>query len=718
MTIRLTIALVACLTLTSPPAAAAQDEVIEEIIVTAQKRAQSIQEVAASISALSAKDLDAKGIKDMYDIQFAVPSLHFGEMLGEQNISIRGIGAFARQPGVSVSIDGIYQSRSSTAQLYQLDLERVEVLRGPQGTLYGRNSNGGVVNFITASPTQEVEGFLRVGYAEYDEAKVQAVYSGPINDRVSFRVAVDHTDRGEGWIDNNVPGQDDLMQGDYTNARFKLAAEVTDAFSLDLMYAKGQMNGPLDHYVWITDNRELALGIPQLATAGFTLEPLETFVDTLSDSKRDYDLFSLAAEWDLGPVVLKSITAQQDFRDDFDTDRDATDLPVFRTEDVSNIETFTQEFNILGGNDTLEWVVGAFYLKEEWDRRTFFNNELPVLGFPVPSQLDFNQTKYETDSLSFFVDGTWNITDRARISAGLRRTKDEVDEFHVNNFNVLVPDPVLAFQACNQGVKEEWSATTARAVGQYDVTENGNVYLSYSEGYKAGGVAQYECTPAYDPEEVEAYELGYKATFADGRTSLSAAVFYYDYTDFQVTQVIGIATVTRNAGDAEVTGAELELSSLLNENWEISTGVTLLDTEYGDFINVDGIRPELGFQNLKGNPLNNAPETSVNLGVAYSTDVPWGGRVIVRVDAAYRSRTYFREFEESEDSQEGYTVVNVNATWESEDRSWEARLFAKNASDEEYITSILGSATGGGRFGTYGMPRQAGFEVTRRFGKR
>ena len=152
--------------------------VVEEIVVTANKRSQSIQDVAGSLSALGAEDLDAKGIKDMYDIQFAVPSLHFGQLLGTQSIAIRGIGEFARQPGVAVSLDGIYQSRSSTAQLYQLDLERVEVLRGPQGTLYGRNSNGGVVNFISAAPTREAEGMLRVGYAEYDETKIQAIYSG------------------------------------------------------------------------------------------------------------------------------------------------------------------------------------------------------------------------------------------------------------------------------------------------------------------------------------------------------------------------------------------------------------------------------------------------------------------------------------------------------------------------------------------------------------
>ena len=147
---------------------------MEEIIVTAQKRFQNIQEVAASITAIGAEDLDAKGLRELADIQFFVPSLHFGGNFGSNQMSIRGVGAFDRNPGVGVSVDGVYQARTGESQLFQLDLERVEVLRGPQGTLYGRNSNGGVVNFITKSPTQEAEGMIRVGYAEFDEKRVQA----------------------------------------------------------------------------------------------------------------------------------------------------------------------------------------------------------------------------------------------------------------------------------------------------------------------------------------------------------------------------------------------------------------------------------------------------------------------------------------------------------------------------------------------------------------
>jgi len=335
---------------------AEDSEIVEEIIVTANKRAQSVQEVASSLSVLGAADLDERGITDMYDIQLAVPSLHFGPQLGNQKITIRGISEFNRQPGVAVSLDGIYQSRSSTAHLYQLDLERLEVLRGPQGTLYGRNSNGGAVNFISAAPSREAEGLIRVGYAEYDETKIQAVYSGPIGDRVAFRIAADHIDRGDGWVENLVPEAKDLMRGESDNVRLKLAAEPTDKLSLDLMYVKSTVDGPQEHLSWITFDPALAIagGTPQLTTADKTFEPLKTHVNPKNDSDREFELVGLTLEWDMGWATLKSITAQQDFDDLVEADRDLTGTAIMDIWDMSTIDTFTQEINILGSNDRLD----------------------------------------------------------------------------------------------------------------------------------------------------------------------------------------------------------------------------------------------------------------------------------------------------------------------------------------------------------------------------
>jgi iron complex outermembrane receptor protein len=243
-------------------------------------------------------------------------------------------------------------------------------------------------------------------------------------------------------------------------------------------------------------------------------------------------------------------------------------------------------------------------------------------------------------------------------------------------------------------------------------------YITYSEGFKVGGVNASDCNEPWKPETVDAYEVGYKATFAGGARTLRAAAFQYDYEDFQTLQVIGVQGVITNAGDAEIQGFEVEFSSLLNENWAVNAGFTLLDSEYGDFLNVDTLRAELGPLQNRGNPLSYAPDTSVNAGVTYNTDLESGASVTASLDVSYRSRVYFREFNQRKDSTDPYTLVNLNINWESPGDDYAARLFVRNLTDEEYVTNIQGSNTTYGRQGTWNMPRQVGFEVTRFFGSR
>ena len=174
-------------------------------------------------------------------------------------------------------------------------------------------------------------------------------------------------------------------------------------------------------------------------------------------------------------------------------------------------------------------------------------------------------------------------------------SESDVDEFHKAEFSILTPAPISIAITCNRGTEVDWSFTTARAAAQYDITDNGMVYMTYSEGFKAGGINASSCYPPWNPETVEAVEIGYKSSFAEGRTTLSFAAFDYDYPDFQVLQVIGLQAIITNAGDASIRGAELESSSTLSDNWSVSTAITLLDTEYGDFVNLDTLNRQLGF---------------------------------------------------------------------------------------------------------------------------
>jgi iron complex outermembrane receptor protein len=696
-------------------------EEIEEIVVTALKRSSTVADTPASITAISSTEIEDKGITDMHDLKHMVPSMNFTNVLGAQNITIRGIGQFNGNPGVSVSTDGVFQSRAHSSQLGEMDLERVEVLRGPQGTLYGRNSIGGVVNLITKNPSQDRDGYIKLGYGNYNTTKAETAFGGGISDSTSFRLVLSTTDQGEGYYDCLNAGCGEQGYTDKQAYRLKINSDISDNVSANLMVASVETEGTPDPFGWLTDNRELAVafGFPQLLTSQISTKPHEIYQTPTSASvngtnmtDREYDVASLTLKIETDIGTLTSITANQDFNDQFNLDRDGTADLYLDTFDISVTETFTQELNLNVERDTMSLVFGVFYMDDETSRHTHFDNPQPILGFPVPSMFDFKHDKMNTESEAYFADGTFDLSDRTRLSLGLRRTTDEFTSKQDNFVSILMPAPVIAAQTCDREVVTEYSSTTSRAVLQHDLTSGSNVYASLSEGFKAGGYATYECTEPYDPEEVTSLEFGYKGSLGEN-TSLNASLFRYDYTDFQVLQVVGIQTVTRNAGDATVNGLELEALSNLNDSLSMSYGLTLLDATYGEFLNTNGLEPQLGQQQLEGKYLNNAPKVSVNLGLNYTTNLSSGSSLTYRANAAYKSKIYFSEFNEY--SQSAYTIVDLNLIWESADDRMRTRFYVKNATDEEYISGYLSSATGGGRFGQWGYPRTAGIEIQRNF---
>ena len=696
-------------------------EDIEEIVVTALKRSSTVVDTPASITAIGANEIEDKGITDMNDLKHLVPGMNFTSVLGAQNITIRGIGQFNGNPGVSVSTDGVFQSRAHSSQLGEMDLERIEVLRGPQGTLYGRNSIGGVVNLITKNPSQDRDGYIKFGHSNYNTTKVETAFGGGISENTTYRLVVSSTNQGEGYYDCLNAGCGEQGYTDKSAYRLKVNTELNDNISADVMVASVSTEGTPNPYGWITDNRALStgFGIPQLAAEPISLKPHEIYQTPTSESvngtnstDREYDVsaLTLSIETDFG--TIKSVTATQEFNDQFNLDRDGTAAALFDTFDISETETFTQEINLNIERDTMSLVFGGFYMDDETSRHTHFDNPQPVLGFPVPSQFDFKHLKMNTESKAYFADGTFDLNESTRLSLGLRRTTDEFTSKQDNYISILMPAPVIAAQTCLREVVTEYSSTTSRAVLQHDLSETSNVYASVSEGFKAGGYATYECTDAYNPEEVTSFEFGFKGALTDS-TSLNASIFRYDYSDFQVLQVIGIQTVTRNAGDATVNGLELEAVSEINDSFSITTGLTLLDATYGAFENVNGVEPQLGVQQLEGNYLTNSPKVSFNLGLNYYQNIDSGGSLTYRANASHKSKTYFSEFNEF--SQGAYTVYDLNVIWESADETLRSRFFVKNLTDENYISGYLSSATGGGRFGQWGTPRVLGVEVSRNF---
>ena len=707
---------------------------IEEVIVTGLRRAETVMQTPAAISALSADFLESKGLSDMTQIQHAVPSLHFGEAYANRNIAIRGIGGFLEQPGVITSLNGVVQPSDTSSQISQLDLERIEVLRGPQGTLLGRNATGGAVNFIAASPTEDFYGKIKVGYAEFDQKSVEFVASGSVSDRLGIRLAANHLDAGEGWVNNLVAGDNDLMMGEKTNVRLIMTAQVTDSMDAELMIGHSEQSGRWTHWAMIKEHIAYgtATGLPSVSVVNdpagepilYSVNPHEVYMKGPINTDRELDMYSLTMNWDLETFSIKSITAFQDWSNSEDLPADSTSSGILQRSTLGANESFSQEITISGQFDKLDWIVGGFYMDDERtdDFKVSFSEALPAFGIaPVITNL---RPLYDNKARAVFADMTYSMSEDLRLGLGLRHTREEKTHGTIGTFSADFGAGLVALtKSCEpdwpRAFVQSWedSSNTMRASAEYDATDTSMVYMSFSEGFKSGGANNGDCNAPWNPETVEATEVGYKASFADGSTTIRAAAFYYDYSDFQLLQVRNFAGIITNAGDAEVKGLEVEMTSAVNENWLINSGITLLDSEYGDFLNEDLLRPGTLFQN-KGNSLNNAPETSLTLGITYSTELSSGGAMALSLDGSYRSRIYFREFGIADDSQEAYTIVNFNANWKSSDKETSARFFVTNLTDEDHITGMYGLQTTYGRQGTWNMPRQVGLELTRFFGNR
>ncbi len=692
-------------------------DVIEEIVVTGLRRATTVQEAPAAISAIGAGELEDRGIVNPDDLKFAVPSMNFTQLGYGANISIRGIGAFNGQPGVALTTDGVYQSRDSSAQLSTLDLARIEVLRGPQGTLYGRNSVGGVVNYITAAPSQDPNGYVRLGLSEYEEWTVQGAYGGPVSPSTSFRAAFNLADKGEGFTRNLSAGAHELGVGERQAFRLKVDSDLHDALNAGLMLATTTTDGVPAPYVWLEDVRQVSV-IPNHDDP-LTIHPRQVYqtVDQYfgrSQIEQEYHVAALTLNLETRLGTIKSITAHQEYNLEARQDRDGLEFDYVSQSGENNTETFTQELSLNIANERMNLIVGAFYWDDRHVNESLFHFDPVVPVFPGEARLDYDMPGAETVSRAIFADVTFDVGERSEVGLGIRQTEDDwtVEQNNGLFLYAIGGGP----RTCSRNVEREYSSTTVRASYQYSFDNGNRVYAAYSDGYKAGGVSFFACDPPYNPEEVESVEIGFKGRLGH-RTSVNAAVFQYDYTDFQLLQVIGVRAIITNAGGAELTGAEVESVTEINDRLSLSTGFSYIDSQYKDFLNFSGLARQFGFQQVKGNPLNNVPELSLNVGIRYALTLASGHALSYRLDIAYRDDTSFSEFDPAKGGyvQDAYTVVDLNVVWESAGGAWRSRFFVKNLTDEDYVSGFNSGAFNGGKFGAWGNPRVMGVEVQRNF---
>lgn len=689
---------------------------VEEIVVTALRREQTLQDVPAAISAISGAALSDRGVARVEDLQFLAPSMVSGKLLGQTAISIRGVGLNPGAPGVAVAVhvDGVFQPTAAMGDLAQIDLARVEVLRGPQGTLYGRNANGGAVNFITNAPTDRFEGYVLGGYATYNESKLQTVLNMPVTDNLRSRLVLDWTKRRDGFVKNVLPGGQDVDKGETLSGRLRVTADLASNLTLDLTGAFVQGDGPTQYFV--LNARPTPATIqknPILATATYSFEPWRTAANSPMSSERDLWQGSAILTWKLGDATIKSTTGYSHLVDKYRNDDDGINVSVFPVHRYYRTNSFSQEVNGSYTVGRFDLIAGVYYLNN--DLKHVLDYDILDGSAPLPpnSDLVFRIPKYKTEASAGYVDATAHITDRLSVFGGLR-VSTEKQAFTQKNILAFGPTPPIT--TCPMQTNDRtFKSTTPRLGASYEASEGLNFYATYSKGYKAGGFNLYGCNNSFAPEKLTAYEGGVKGRFLDGAVTINASAFFYDYTNLQVSQVIGLARFITNAGAAEVKGLELDAALHPDSHWSIDGNLTLLDAQYTQFTNIDGLNPAAGPQNLEGHRLNRSPKVSSNIGLSYKTDATDRGRIIARLDASYRAKSFYREFNDPLDAQKGYVLLNANLIWESPDEKYRVRLYGTNLTKKAYIAALDSSDAFGSRFITWGAPRQVGVEVKRSF---
>lgn len=722
---------------------------LEEVVVTAQKREESIQDVPVAVTALDSRLLKAQGINEPKDLKNVIPNFAVGDYQGETKITIRGVGQLvqASNPGVAVHIDGVYQPRASMAGLAQVDMAGVEVLRGPQGTTYGRNANGGAVNYSTTAPGEEFGGYVLGSVAEFNETRVQAALDMPISESVRTRLSVDRWERGEGYLENAGSGEDGL-EGDTMLARFRVDVDFSESVYGSFSVTHAEVDGSFNVFDVIDDinpNTDIpGFNDPLVAAAPLVNglnDPLAFAQNTTASQDREYQAIAGTLRWDINDTLsLKSITAMQSWEDSRVGDLDLTNADIVDSTTEEEGDTITQEFNLTFATDWASGVLGLFYLNDELDgTQTLIFRNSAVTGGPVPPGfiVPGQWAPYENESVAAFADMSFDLSDSLSLIAGVRFAQEEVnldqaggalapafptDTEALGGFRPPGPPGVIVpYDACQEAFltnttfshdSVDYDVVTPRLGLGYAASENNNLYATYSEGFKSGGFAlRTGCGEEYDEETVSSFEIGSKNVLADGRVRLNATAFFYDYEGYQIEQLVGFGFELTNAEAAEVLGLELESTFLVNNNFSIIANASYQQSEFTDYTATDSLNPQLGAQDVSGNPLPGAPDATANISVIYEMD----NGFVFQVNASYKSEINFREFDNDADAQEAYTLWNANIRWESEDDTINARLYANNLTDEEYVQAAFASSLTRNRLGTWGAPRQVGLEVSYNF---
>jgi iron complex outermembrane receptor protein len=693
-----------------PAVAQTDDTALEEIVVTAQRREQNLQDVPIAISAMTGQMLEDAGVRDPRDLQAYVPSLQFqsGTAATTSIIFLRGVGIGdfnANTTGaVGVYVDDVFLGANSGKLFNIFDGDGVEVLRGPQGTLYGRNTTGGAIKFASKKPTDELSANLSLLYGRYNEVRVEGGIGGPIvEDKLKFRVSGLY-DQRDGWLHNRVTGHE-LNDVDLWAARAILDFTPTDSLLLRLTVHGGENSGGARQFQHRGQGIDF-LGNPAFDENGVPLDGAG-YADTDHNvNAGDYDIEgkekvkvsggSLLGELTLDGVTLTSITAYEKVDRNTLEDTDASPNDVLTAVYIDKPEQWSEELRIRSNGDgNLSWIAGAFYFDDKLETdssydllrvlRPFFVTDENPTGFAPESSVGLLRYPYtqDTRSTALFGQVDYRFLDALTLTAGLRYTEDRIDLKYSSYFD----ETIFTVPLIDVHESKTFSNLSGRLALSWAMNDDTLLYGSISSGYNSGGFAGFAATDPiqlrpFDEENLYAYEVGVKSEMLDRRVRLNAAAFYYDYRDLQVfiydTSGDVPVQIKLNAGSARIYGLEAELTVKPTAQFEVFLSASSLDSEYQDF--ADGLGND-----FSGNTLINAPEFSMSAGLSWTQPIGDAGSLQAAASGSYQSKIYFTPANDNAYSQSSVTMLNARLAWTPPSGTWELALWGKNLTDERWV---------------------------------
>ena len=663
---------------------------IEEIVVTAQKRAENLQNVPISITAITARTLERSGITGINAIAQLTPALNFTSPVSQLSPILRGVGTAAAAIGNSASVatyvDGVYIPAMSGSMFEFNNIERIEVLKGPQGTLFGRNSTGGVINVITRDPTFDSKVRLKVGYGNYDTIEATGYASTGLGSNAAIDIAGLYRNQARGWSFNQATGQDIAKQQDFLirskllltpgeNTRIVLAADYSYTSP-----ASAALNVPAYN----------ALTIGNVPAPARFWDVNQNFYER---AKAKQGGVSLTIDQDLGAVKLRSITAYRKNTGTNIIDLDGTQKPIIAIRIAERSSNFTQEVQLLSDDTSrLKWIVGAFYLKGV-SRSDPFN--------PPPFKLFARQN---TESISGFAQGTYALGDQTNLTGGVRYTSDQYifnTQIVLNNGTALPP----AATRVNSQARVTWRLALDQKFGEHVLG-----YISYNRGFRSGTFNLTDANvPALRPEIIDAFEAGFKADLIDRRLRVNVAAYHYDFRDIQIARADGTSQQTLNASSAKIYGVDADITAAVTENLTLIASGAYIHGRYGSFLNAPISTPSLTGGNIvvvgdaTGNKTIRTPTFSYNLGVNQVIPSSIGK---FNLSANFYHNGGYATDPDNRLKQKPYSLVSGSIGWSSVNDQYEISIWGKNLTNAEYYSHL--TETGPGDVGIPAAPRTFG----------